>query len=189
MKKYLIIICLIFLNSCESVNKSFEITTPKFTFDFHNTYKIKGVDFKARLDYIRKERETGEKDYDLLKKKVYTDVRTISLNLNVKNKTGENIEDAKLNTTLRFEYANDFKEFVFDSSIIQLETETMWFNNETKTVDLNYVFNFLNNYDENIFKHKPKKIIATVTIDAKNSVGFNIYETLFKDEISIDNFL
>ena len=188
MKKYITLFCILLIVSCEKVNQNFESTTPNFEFNFHDTYSG-GVNLQGRIDYIRKKRETGEKDYDLLKKKVYHDVRTINLKLNIKNRTGENIENAKLYTTVKFYYENDVIEYSFDSRDIQYDVSNkLWNDSETKAVDLIYVFNFHNNYNENIFKHKPNKIKATISLQANNSVGFNIYETVFDDDILINNF-
>lgn len=188
MKKYIVYFALLVFLSCKKESKNFEFSTPIFEYSFHDTYSG-GINFQGRVDFIKKKIETGEEDYDLLKKKIYYNVRTLNVKFNIKNITGENIETAKLYTTIKFFYENQIKEYNFDSRDIYFSSNNnLWYNNETKSIDFNYNFNFLNNYDENVFKHKPKKITATISLKANNSVGFNVYETLYDNEISISNF-
>ncbi len=188
MKKNLLLILLITLISCEVTNKNFEISSPNFTYEFYENYIERGLNLAGRVEFVKNKIQTGEEDYDMLKKKVYNNIRTISLNLNVKNITGENLEESKLYTTIIFEYPNETKEFNFDSKRINLDNSSLWYNDEIKTINFEYAFNFLDSYDENVFKHKPSKIKARISIQGVNSVGFNVYETVFDDEISISNF-
>ena len=86
MKKNLLLILLITLISCEVTNKNFEISSPNFTYEFYENYIERGLNLAGRVEFVKNKIQTGEEDYDMLKKKVYNNIRTISLNLNVKKK-------------------------------------------------------------------------------------------------------
>ena len=113
----------------------------------YENYIERGLNLAGRVEFVKNKIQTGEEDYDMLKKKVYNNIRTISLNLNVKNITGENLEESKLYTTIIFEYPNETKEFNFDSKRINLDNSSLWYNDEIKTINFEYAFNFLDRFD------------------------------------------
>jgi hypothetical protein len=125
-------------------------------------------------------------DFKSSKPEIVYDARLLSLKLNIKNLTDENIEEAKLKGTIKFEFKNGATRYIYID-------ETHFFGNEfsretwkpfqEKNALYNVLLNRLDGYDPNIFLHKPKKIELIVYFRGKNSVGYNSW---FKELIIID---
>ena len=161
---FLIISFLILFCSCDMKNKNFEVSSVDTKFTYLESYSKWGG-LSEIINAVKEKRNT--------RRTILHDVRYIDVDFDINNLTAENIETGSFSATLILDFKSDKKYLYFPLNPFQTESDKLWSPNELKKVSSRLWISDLEDYDPNIFKHKPENIKLQISVFAKNSVGFD----------------
>ena len=177
--------------SCKKDKENFIISNLSVNNRYLDEYTPKGPDFTSKLKHIKKHRETGQWDNELLDKKTYFEARFIDLDFKILNNTEENIEVASIVAYLYIHFKSKTITYHLPERQFLYNHDEIWKSNHNLTFNTTYLLNDLNEYDKSIFEHKPEKISLTLYINAVNSVGFDNTKSsdlIYNEEIALNNW-
>ena len=106
----------------------------------------------------------------------------ININADIKNLTGDDIEEAELTPILYVYFKNGEKTLSLFRYYIILPNE-MWKNGETIHINHDFLLTSTANFNPKILEHQPEKIELNLYLKASNSVGLNIDELIDSKKI------
>jgi hypothetical protein len=185
MKLTMLTLLFMIILGCESKKEYFEVSSVKTNFTYKETETSTRASYAEKFKAAKENREPiPETKYD---------VRYIDLTFDIKNLTGEKIETADLSVTVTPKYNSGNRILNFELENVLFDpNSTTWEVDEMKEISTRLWISELNDYDKNMFLHKPESINLTMYLKAKNSVGFSNFEKggdlIYDQDIEINDW-